>query len=129
MTALWREGLLALRVLEGRTKGYVNHPQLERFRRTKNPVAAINAFLHEVLDEARSRDYHFDGSKLSARNYRGRITVTTGQLEYELKHLKRKLRTRSPADYRRLLKLKSPPAHPIFRVVKGPVADWEKTDR
>lgn len=32
LVALWREGLLAQAVLRGRTKGYLHHPQLERFR-------------------------------------------------------------------------------------------------
>lgn len=36
LVALWREGLLALAVLEGKTNGYRNHPQLERFRAEKD---------------------------------------------------------------------------------------------
>jgi hypothetical protein len=32
LVALWREALLAKHVLEGRTKGYRNHPQLDRFK-------------------------------------------------------------------------------------------------
>jgi len=32
LTACWREGLLAQKVLTGTTKGYRNHPQLRRFR-------------------------------------------------------------------------------------------------
>jgi hypothetical protein len=32
LTAGWREGLLAQKVLTGTTKGYRNHPQLRRFR-------------------------------------------------------------------------------------------------
>ena len=31
LLALWREALLARAVLGGRTRGYRNHPQLERF--------------------------------------------------------------------------------------------------
>jgi hypothetical protein len=41
LLALWREGLLAKNVLEGKTKGYRNHPQLQRFKATPNPVSAI----------------------------------------------------------------------------------------
>jgi hypothetical protein len=36
LVALWRETLLAKHVLEGKTKGYKNHPQLNRFKRSKN---------------------------------------------------------------------------------------------
>ena len=32
LVALWREGLLAQKVLSGKTKGYRNHPQLIRFK-------------------------------------------------------------------------------------------------
>ena len=28
LVALWREGLLARKVLQGQTKGYIHHPQL-----------------------------------------------------------------------------------------------------
>jgi len=37
LVALWREGLGALSSLK-KKKGYYNHPQLERFKNTENPV-------------------------------------------------------------------------------------------
>ena len=43
--ALWRETLLAKNVLEGKTKGYKNHPQLERFKNCQYPLEAINSYL------------------------------------------------------------------------------------
>ncbi|MDO9580861.1 MAG: pyrimidine dimer DNA glycosylase/endonuclease V [Bacteroidales bacterium] len=43
LVALWCENLAAKKVLEGKTKGYIHHPQWVRFRITKYPVAAINA--------------------------------------------------------------------------------------
>ncbi|AGL50273.1 pyrimidine dimer DNA glycosylase/endonuclease V [Thermotoga maritima] len=46
--ALWRESLLAKKVLEGKTRGYRNHPQLERFKNHSEPLKAINAYLFEV---------------------------------------------------------------------------------
>lgn len=51
LTACWREGLLARKVLLGQTKGYRNHPQLIRFRNTQNPVAAVykDIFISEKL--------------------------------------------------------------------------------
>jgi len=33
LVALWREYLLAQKVLEGKTTGYTNHPQLLRFKK------------------------------------------------------------------------------------------------
>lgn len=37
LVAGWREGLLAQKVLAGQTKGYRNHPQLDRFKITSDP--------------------------------------------------------------------------------------------
>ncbi len=45
LVALWREALLAKNVLAGLTKGYKNHPQLDRFYAHENALEAINAYL------------------------------------------------------------------------------------
>jgi len=42
LVALWREGLLAKKVLSNKTFGYKNHPQLIRFRLAKEPLKLIN---------------------------------------------------------------------------------------
>jgi hypothetical protein len=51
LIALWREALLAQKVLMGKTRGYKNHPQLDRFKMTENPVNSINQYLKEVFQE------------------------------------------------------------------------------
>src|SRR4051812_40823909 len=89
LVALWREGLLAQAVLVGQTRGYRNHPQLERFR---NGPVAIAAYLHHVVDEADARGYKFDRSKLPRRKSALPIGVTDGQLRFEWRHLLTKLR-------------------------------------
>lgn len=53
--AVWREGLLARKVLLGQTKGYRKHSQLIRFRECADPLAAIDAYLHVVQQEATRR--------------------------------------------------------------------------
>ncbi len=126
LVALWREALLARAVLRGATRGYRRHPQLERFRGCRDPLAAINAYLAVVLEEGRRRGYRFDGRKLRGRCAWSRIEATAGQLAFEWRHLKRKLRRRSPADYRVVLGVRAPAAHPLFRVVPGAVAAWER---
>jgi hypothetical protein len=63
---LWREGFMAQSVLLGNTKGYRNHPQLERFRSCDGPVAAIGSYLRAVYQEACRRGYSFDESKVLA---------------------------------------------------------------
>ena len=51
LVALWREALLAQKVLRGATKGYRHHPQLLRFSNSKNPPAALAAYLKAVHEE------------------------------------------------------------------------------
>lgn len=48
LVALWREGLLAKKVLQGRTKGYKNHPQLLRFKTLDDSINAISLYLKNV---------------------------------------------------------------------------------
>jgi hypothetical protein len=128
LVALWREGLLAQKVLRGQTKGYRFHPQLDRFRRTKNPVAAIGAYLWAVADEAEARGYHFDSSKIAVRRRRvDSIPVTRGQLEFEREHLKRKLRARDPSRLG-LLKSAGLKTHPALRVIPGEIEPWERPE-
>jgi len=127
LVATWREGLLAQAVLLGNTRGYRSHPQLERFRRQRAPVASIRAYLAAVLAEAGARGYEFDASKIRGARSTSRIAETAGQLLHEFAHLKRKLRVRDPLRYRELRSLRRPAAHPIFRIVPGPKRGWEKS--
>ena len=126
LTALWRETLLAREVLRGRTRGYRSHPQLERFRAAARPLAAINIYLREVHEESIRRAYSFDSSKLARTAGEARIRVTSGQVEHEWRHLIRKLRERSPMEYRRWRGVDSPECHPMFEVEQGPAEQWER---
>ena len=126
LVALWREALLAQAVLRGRTRGYKRHPQLDRFRGHPAPRTAINAFLAEIHRESTRRGYAFDASKVGPVRVECRIDATTGQLEHEWEHLLRKLRARSRPDYERHRKIATPRTHPMFRLVAGPVAPWER---
>jgi len=78
LVALWREGLLAQKVLQGYTKGYKNHPQLTRFKNTTDPVAAIAAYLGFVVDEAEIRGYHFDRNKITAQHCTKKLQSPVG---------------------------------------------------
>jgi hypothetical protein len=126
LVALWREGLLAKAVLRGRTVGYTRHPQLERFRSASDPVAAMNAYLGVVHEEAARRGYRFNAMKLRGRHAVTKLAATRGQLDFEWTHLLLKLERRSPLHYRVLVRVSRPRAHPQFTIRRGPVADWEK---
>lgn len=125
LTAVWREGLLAQAVLRGETKGYKNHPQLERFRATPDPLGAIGLFLAHIAEEATQRGYSFDRSKISLIRTLN-INVTKGQITYEWLHLMKKLSQRSPDLHRRFSSITLPEQNPIFTVVPGEIESWEK---
>ncbi len=168
LTAAWREGLLAQKVLTGTTKGYRNHPQLRRFRAAGDGAAmdvvaeegsgsgahvapapgltparheagttievvpdagagaAISTYLHALVDEASRRGYRFDRALVLGASVPDlRLEVTDQQVAYEWEHLRAKLEVRSPDVHRLWVDLVVPEPHPLFRVVPGPVAEWE----
>jgi hypothetical protein len=151
LLAVWREGLLAQKVLLGKTKGYKNHPQLERFKNYRNPSSIgylMNSYLFCILIESMKRGYNFDKSKIGhCLSSEPKLTVTRGQLEYEFKHLISKL-----LDFKRnpkkaiqnlnnagigYMKLQGQGTilfgnvnkiepHPLFKVIEGDIEPWEK---
>lgn len=126
LVALWREALLAQAVLRGRTVGYRQHPQLERLRAQGAPVDSIAEYLRGVHAEAVRRGYVFAEEKIWPAYGHPTITVTRGQIEHEWGHLMGKLALRDREAHDRLRHVKSPQAHPLFRVVPGSVEWWEK---
>ena len=129
LVALWREGLLARKVLSGGTRGYSRHPQLERFNARPDPVAAIDCYLRLVFDEATRRGYRFDAGKIGPPGTCPRMPVTAGQLAFELEHLKRKLQVRDERQYRKVATVVLPEPHPLFTVVAGGVEPWERAEQ
>lgn len=125
LVAVWREGLLAQAVLRGRTTGYTRHPQLARFRRVSAPLPCIGRYLSAVHDEASRRGYRFDRRRIVSVGPGRPITATVGQLGYEWRHLKAKLTARDRAWLSRIRHVAAPEAHPLFRLVPGPVEEWE----
>ena len=126
LVALWREALLAQNVLLGKTKGYKKHPQLNRFKNTSNPVGAIASYLRSIIAEADRRGYNFNRSKIVNKKMNSRIPVTSGQVEYEFKHLLEKLRKRDPDLYKHLEMIDKIKVNPIFKKISGTVEEWER---
>jgi hypothetical protein len=125
LVALWREGLLAQKVLAGETRGYRHHPQLSRFREQADAQGAIAAYLSEVQHEAERRGYRFDAEKIGRCAQGVTMAVTRGQLDYELAHLRSKLKLRDPAALQRIISVNDPEPHPLFKVVAGDIEPWE----
>jgi hypothetical protein len=126
LVALWRETLLAQAVLHGKTKGYKNHPQLNRFRDRKDLLAS---YLHLICDEADTRGYNFDRSKIIKVRAKSPKTmpVSKGQVLYEWDHLLKKLKTRDPLRYKEHVKFKgTPDLFAFFKMTNAKdIEDWE----
>lgn len=129
LVACWRETLLAQKVLQGKTRGYTQHPQLDRFKATDDPLTYICAYLHGIADEADTRGYSFNRALLvlPRNNNLEQLEVTEGQLEYELAFLTHKVKGRSPDWFTQHFST-PPPAlpHPLFKAVPGGIETWEK---
>jgi hypothetical protein len=126
LVALWREALLAQKVLQGNTTGYRAHPQLHRFRQSADPLGAISTYLWAVHDQATCRDYAFDAAKIALERRLVILTVTNGQLTFEREHLRVKLRRRDPERFREFRLSRPIKTHPLFVVIAGAIEPWEK---
>ncbi|KPA09407.1 pyrimidine dimer DNA glycosylase /DNA-(apurinic or apyrimidinic site) lyase [Candidatus Magnetomorum sp. HK-1] len=126
LVALWRETLLAKKVLQNKTRGYKNHPQLARFKNEINPILAINYYLKEIYNESLKRNYNFDKMKIGNKFYTRKINVTAGQIQYEFKHLLNKLKKRDFSRYESLERLENIKINSLFTEIPGSVETWEK---
>lgn len=95
LVAVWREALLAKSVLQNKTKGYKNHPQLLRFKSQKSPLNAINFYLKEIYEESDKRNFNFDARKIGAVKNIAQIPVPSAQIQFELEHLLKKMKKKS----------------------------------
>ena len=69
LVALWREGLLAQKVLKGETQGYINHPQLDRFKSKQDPIAATSKYLYLIHKESLQQYYSLNLEKKSTTSH------------------------------------------------------------
>lgn len=126
LVALWRETLLAKKVLEGKTVGYKKHPQLDRFKANRNPLNAVNYYLKFIWLEAEKRNFNFDKTKFAEIPAIEKIDVTKGQLSFEQNQLLEKLKIRDLKLYHQLINVSVFESHPIFKLTEGEVESWEK---
>ncbi len=124
--ALWRETLLAKNVLEGKTVGYRNHPQLDRFKNSHNTLDAINQYLSNIYDESVERHFTFNSTKFKKPIVPLFLTVSEGQLIFEFEHLLCKLKEREINLYKTLKETTSIIPHPMFKIVQGKIEKWER---
>lgn len=126
---------------------YYNHPQLIRFKETLNENA-INIYLYHIWYEANKRGYKFNHNKIPQIDVieqikdsdHNKLTVTKGQLVFEISHLLKKLKIRDRKKYLEVSKEiewreganhlyyneNKIKANPIFKIVNGNKEEWEK---
>ena len=130
LVALWREGLLAQKVLAGNTKGYRRHPQIIRFRECIDPMSAIGKYLLAVAKEAEKRGYVFNKKKIIAEKpICKKIPVKRGQVRFEYEHLLYKLKRRAKHLYLARKKERTIRVNPAFRIISGGIEGWEKAKK
>lgn len=130
LIALWREGLLAQKVLAGQTRGYRNHPQLFRFKNHEDPILSIGTYLYHVYLEGKMRNYQFNPDKILKYDcsLKRIIPVRRGQITYEFKLLMRKLEKRDKNKLCEIMKVEKIDLNPVFYEVDGGIEEWEKDE-
>jgi hypothetical protein len=128
LNAQWREALLCRACLEGKTVGYLNHPQYLRVKNHPYPLDFINKFLYTIWDEAFNRGYNYDHSKLSLCLDFQPMEVTDSQTDYEFSHLQKKL---GEFDEQYMLNEENLNEEGLllndcFILIPGPIMDFEK---
>ena len=127
LVSAWREGLLAKKVLEGKTSGYRNHPQLNRFKEQKDSLLCINTYLYWLYEESLNRGYKFEKNKIGKFDKNLKINVNKKQIEFEFNHLQKKLKLRNPDQYNKNNDIKKIESNNLFNIInKNKLEDWEK---
>jgi len=121
LVALWRETLLAKHVLEGKTRGYKNHPQLIRFKSQLDPLSAINQYLSIVYEDSLQRNFNFNKNKIDWNFNNTIINVTNNQVDFEKNHLLQKLKKRDVTLYNQFINESNIKVHPIFSIINGDI--------
>ena len=126
--AQWREALLAQKVTEGKTKGWRNHPQLDRFKYHLKPMEAVGFYLKELHVESLKRSYKYNYSKIHYPDaVVDSVNLSLGQLQYEFDLLQERLKKRTPKKYEENTRIRILQAHPLFNIVPGLPEKWEKS--
>lgn len=124
---LWRDGLLALRILKGERPGRAHDRQLDRWREHGTPILALTDYLWAVHRAAARHGRKFDARLLSPlpRTKPVTIPVRAGQVAAEFQLFLNRLRRRDIQEHEARRAIAPKPASP-FHVVPGELEPWEK---
>lgn len=122
--ALWREALLAQRVLvrllnnEDKV-GYKNHPALLPFKSLPDNewLDSIGNYLTYIYDESVTRNFNFNKSLIiSNKEYKKNINILSSQVASEIVTLALKLKVRDQNKLQELYKGQFFKLNPIFKL-------------
>ena len=122
---LWRNCIMAKKILDGTEKVNRKFPHLARFESSSNPIGAINIYLSEVYKIASTHGKNFKLDKFDDSFKDISLNVTKGQMEYEVELFKKKLRNRSSDTNALIFKIKIIEPNPLFKVVEGNKEAWD----
>ena len=54
-----------------------------------------------------------------------KLKVMSGQMDYEVKHLLKKLKVRDPKKFKEIRSIKVFEPHPLFKITPGKIEKWE----
>ena len=125
---MWRESLLAQKVLEGGGQKAIDVIHSCKDLGITYPQQAIAYYLMGVWEEGHRRGYHFNKAKIGAGGSLTiqKIPITKGQLRYELQWLCTKVQRRDYPTYQRLLTVTVVECHPSFKAIEGAIEEWEQ---
>jgi hypothetical protein len=125
--ALWNETLVGRNSLRRREGGWYRHSQLNRFRDLPDADDILASYLELVYFESVARGFNYDRDLIGPvrKCFLQVIEVTEGQVKHELALLRGRLEKRAPGHLRRWPRRQV--INPIFRVVPGDRADWDKS--
>jgi hypothetical protein len=135
LITLWKDSLLAQSVLLGRTREYKNHPQLDRFRKSGDPLQMIREYLYHVHLEALQRGYDFSITHIYESHelvikFEPFCLIRIGQVQFEKEILDQEITKRRGIPRVILPVYDIPKLHPCFELNSMVYLkeDWEKYD-
>ena len=123
------ESISGYKALTGKQEMWKNHPQLERFKASNNPMSNFQDYAFVLCRHKFEQWLEQLETIPTETEYEIVMTVTKGQLQYEWKHYLNKLKTQKGRDkelYEKLKLIENPEPHPLFEVVEGDIESWEK---
>lgn len=117
LIALWREGLLAQKSLNGELDIELNNQVWQQFKNSENPLKAIGTYLSFIASEGARRGYKLGHEKIIYPNFDdNKFDIRPQDLIFEMKHLRDKLKLRDKNKWHEVNQVEQVEPNPAFRL-------------